>query len=140
MHASSLSARACVLFMMTVIVPVGCGGPSTSETGSHEELAIAQVGRIFHMRQKTQKSPPQGPKDVQTLQTVAPAGVAAVKSGEVIVYWGVGLDESSDGASTVLAYQKDVPEKGGEVLMQDGNARKMTAEEFKAAKKPPGAK
>ena len=38
----------------------------------------------------------------------------------------------------MLAYHKDVPEKGGEVLMQDGTAKKMTAEEFQAAPKPAG--
>ena len=139
MHASSLSVRACVLIVLTVIVPVGCG-PSTAGPDSREELTISQVAQIFHMRQRAQKSPPQGIKDVEGQQTVAPAAVAAIKSGEVIVYWGVGLADDSEAASTVLAYQKDVPEKGGEVLMQDGNATKMTAEEFKAAKKPPAAK
>jgi hypothetical protein len=139
MHASSLSARACVLLVLTVIVPVGCG-PSTAGPESHEEFAISQVAQIFQMRQRAQKAPPQGFKDVEGQQAVVPAAVASIKSGEVIVYWGVGLDDSSEGASTVLAYQKDVPEKGGEVLMQNGKAKKMTAEEFKAAKKPPGAK
>jgi hypothetical protein len=139
MHASSLNVGACVLLVLTLIVPVGCG-PSTSEPESREELAITQVGRIFHMRKRTQKTPPQGIKDIEGLKGVAPAAVEAIKSKEVIVYWGVGLDEGSDGASTVLAYQKDVPEKGGEVLMQDGTAKKMTADEFKAAKKPADGK
>ncbi len=55
------------------------------------------------------------------------------------MYWGVGLSDSAEAASTVLAYQKDVPEQGGEVLMQNGTAKKMTADEFKAAAKPAGA-
>jgi hypothetical protein len=134
-----LGARVCVLVVSTVIVPVGCG-PSTAGPGSREELTISQVAQIFRMRQRTQKPPPQGIKDVEGAQAVAPAAFAAVKSGDVIVYWGTGLADGSEAASTVLAYQKDVPEKGGEVLMQDGNARKMTAEEFKAAKKPAGGK
>ena len=57
----------------------------------------------------------------------------------MLVYWGAGLSDGPDAASTVLAYQKDVPEKGGEVLMQDGTPKKMTADEFKAARKPEGA-
>ena len=58
----------------------------------------------------------------------------------MLVYWGAGISDEPEAASTVLAYHKDVPEKGGEVLMQNGKARKMTAEEFKAAPKPAGAK
>ncbi len=38
-------------------------------------------------------------------------------------------------SNTVLAYAKDVPEKGGWVLMGDGTARQMTPEEFKKAPK-----
>ena len=68
-----------------------------------------------------------------------PAAVASIKSKEVLVYWGVGISDGPEAASTVLAYHKDVPEKGGEVLMQDGTAKKMTAEEFQAAPKPAGA-
>ena len=139
MHASVSNTRACVLVMLTMLVPVGCG-PSGSASGSREELTISQVAQIFRMRQRTQKAPPKDIKDIQSQQTLSPAAFAAIKSGDVVVNWGVGLADDPEAASTVLAYQKDVPEKGGEVLMQDGNAKNMTAEEFKAAKKPPGAK
>jgi hypothetical protein len=154
MHALSQGARACVLVVLTVIVPVGCG-PSTAVPESHEEFTISQVAQIFQMRHRAQKPAPKGIKDVEDRQAAVPAAVAAIKSGDVkvywgveiddgsgdvIVYWGTGLADGSEAASTVLAYQKDVPEKGGEVLMQDGNTRKMTAEEFKAAKKPAGGK
>jgi len=125
--------------MLTMIVQVGCDS-SGPVPGSREEFTISQVGTIFRMRQRAQKPPPKGIKDIESQQAVNAAAVAAIKSGDVIVNWGVGLADDSDAASTVLAYQKDVPEKGGEVLMQDGKAKNMTAEEFKAAKKPPGAK
>jgi hypothetical protein len=139
MHASGSSTRACLLVILTVVVPVGCG-PSGSAPGSREELTISQVAQIFRMRQRAQKAPPRDIKDIQSQQTVSPAAFAAIKSGEVVVNWGVGLADDTEAAATVLAYQKDVPEKGGEVLMQDGTAKKMTADEFKAAKKPPGSK
>jgi hypothetical protein len=35
----------------------------------------------------------------------------------------------------VLAYETEVPEKGGAVLMQDGTVKTMTADEFKSAPK-----
>ena len=139
MHASGMGTRACVLAMLTIIVPVGCG-PSDSSPGSREEFTISQVAQIFRMRQRAQKPPPNSIKDIEGQQAVNAAAFAAIKAGDVIVNWGVGLADDAEAASTVLAYQKDVPEKGGEVLMQDGNAKKMTAEDFKAAKKPPGTK
>ena len=135
MHALRYWACACVMVVLTAIVPVGCG-PSTAGPDSHEELMITQVAKIFQMRHRAQKPAPKGIKDVEDRQAAVPAAVAAIKSGDVKVYWGVGIDDGPEAASTVLAFQKDVPENGGEVLMQDGNARKMTAEEFKAAKKP----
>jgi hypothetical protein len=45
-------------------------------------------------------------------------------------------EEPGDGSSSeVLAYQKDVPQSGGKVLMLDRTVKSMTAEEFKSAKK-----
>jgi hypothetical protein len=139
MHVLNRSARVCLMAALTVIVPVGCG-PSAAGPESPEELKIMQISQLFHIYQRGQKPPPQGINDAESLRQVVPAAVAAIRSKEYIVYWGVGVSDGPEASSTVLAYQKDVPEKGGEVLMQDGKATKMTAEEFKAAKKPVGAK
>jgi hypothetical protein len=138
MQVSNAIARACGAVLLAAILPIGCG-PSTTGPESVAQLSIGQVGQIFHFYQKGQKPPPQGLKDIQPLQNQFPAAVASIKSKEVLVYWGVGISDGPEAASTVLAYHKDVPEKGGEVLMQDGTSKKMTAEEFQAAPKPAGA-
>jgi hypothetical protein len=129
------------LALPAVLALIGCGGPgsSGSEARSREHYSIGQIGQIFRIYQKGQKPPPKTLKDLLPLQNGFPSAIESLKSREVLVYWGAGISDSSDAASTVLAYQKDVPEKGGEVLMQDGTDRLMTAEEFKAASKPPGA-
>ena len=44
------------------------------------------------------------------------------------------MEPSSPESDEVLAYWKTVPEKGGPVLMLDRRLRRMTAEEFKAAR------
>jgi hypothetical protein len=138
MQVSTTIARAGKAALLAAILPLGC---STSTVGpeSTEQLKILQVGQLFHMFQKGQKSPPTGIKDFARLGSNLPAALSSLRSHDVLVYWGVGLSDGPEAASTVLAYQKDVPEKGGEVLMQDGTARKMTAEEFQAAPKPAGA-
>ncbi len=87
-------------------------------------------GKFSISTRRGEKAPPKGLKDLQTLQREYPAAVESIQSKEVLVYWGVGSPTGPEAASTVLAYHKDVPEKGGEVLMQDGTAKKMTAEEF----------
>ena len=48
--------------------------------------------------------------------------------------FGVTLTDMKDGTSnTVLAYEKDVPTKGGAALMGDGSVKKLSADEFKKA-------
>ena len=129
--ATALLATACI----------GCGGSgrSAGEAESIEQLSIAQVGQILRIYQKGQKPPPHGIRDLLPLENGYPAAIKSIRDKEVLLYWGVGFTDASDAAGTVLAYQKDVPEKGGEALMQDGTAKILTAEEFQAAAKPPGA-
>jgi hypothetical protein len=124
--------------MAAAVLPIGCG-PSNAAPRSMEHLSIAQIGQVFHVYQKGNKPPPRGPADLSGLQRAFPAAIGAINSRDVLVYWGVGFQDGPEAASTVLAYHKDVPQKGGEVLLQDGTSRTMTAEEFQAAKKPAGA-
>jgi hypothetical protein len=138
MEVCKAIARAGLAAVLTAMLAVGCG-PSTAGPRSSEHLSIAQVGQVFHLYQKGNKPPPKGPADLAALQRPFPGAIDSINSRNVLVYWGVGIADGSEAASTVLAYHKDVPQKGGEVLMQDGTARTMTAEEFQAAKKPAGA-
>jgi hypothetical protein len=130
----------CAIFaaMPVVALPIGCSH-SGNAPESAAQLSIGQVGQLFHRYQKGQQPPPQELKDLLPLQRVYPAAIDSIRSKDVLVYWGAGISAEPQAASTVLAYHKDVPEKGGEVLMQDGTPKKMTAEEFRAALKPAGA-
>lgn len=93
---------------------------------------------ILRMYKKSGQGAPKSIKDVLGMEQGRPLAVSALRSGDVLLYWGAGLDP--DDSKTVLAYQKDVPEKGGEVLLRDGSAVRMTAEEFQAAPKPSDGK
>ena len=69
----------------------------------------------------------------------SPAAYGAIRSGEVVLRWqatlpDTDLEPSSPTSDEVLAYWKTVPEKGGPVLMLDRRLRRMTADEFKAAR------
>jgi hypothetical protein len=138
MHASNVIARAWVAAVLTAMVPMGCG-PSTAGPDSAEKFKMGQVSQLFRIFKKMEKLP-QKIKDVESMNGNLPAAVGAIKSKEVLIYWGAGVSDAPEAASTVLAYHKDVPEKGGEVLMQNGKLRKMTAAEFNSAPKPAGGR
>ena len=66
---------------------------------------------------------------------VAPTGFQALESGDCIAVWGAGISDAAGAGSAVLVYDKNVPQQGGYVLMQNGEVKKMTAQEFQAAPK-----
>ena len=109
--------------MLATVFPLGCGPSTAGPKVAGSALDWPGLGQAFHVYQKGQKRLPRGPKDLQSLQNLFPAAIASVTSKEVLVYWGVGMSDGPDAASTVLAYHKNVPENGGEVLMQDGTAK-----------------
>ncbi len=75
--------------------------------------------------------------DFAKYEKLLPNGLYKLKSGEIVFLFGAPVQEG--GTDTILAYEKQAPESGGYVLMQDGTTvKKLTAEEFKAAKKAPG--
>jgi hypothetical protein len=58
----------------------------------------------------------------------------------VVFVYGVTIKDMVEGTSnTILAYEKDAPEKGGLVAYGDGSVKKLTADAFKKATvaKPP---
>ena len=136
MRLSNTTALGWAATVLLIIHPVGCG-PSTAGPESLTQYSIGQIGQLFHLYQKGQKPPPKGLQDILPLERALPGAVGSIKSKEVLIYWGAGLSDAPEAASTVLAYQKDVPEKGGEVLMQDGTAKKMTAAEFQSVRNRP---
>jgi hypothetical protein len=86
-----------------------------------------------------------GPASVDDLQPLAKgdpestAVLEAVRSGRYVLLWGVdvhAVGRTRPGmAFTVLGYERDVPEKGGLVLMVDGSVLEMKAAKFAAAQK-----
>lgn len=80
-----------------------------------------------------------GPKRVTDLAKFEhgyPLGYAAVRSGEVTVIWGAtvaGEGEADAAPAHVVAYESSTPTSGGWVLLQNGRAKEMSADEFRAA-------
>jgi len=66
-----------------------------------------------------------------------PLGFRALKAGEIIAFPGATmLGESAKGSTdAVVAYDKDVPTKGGLVLLHNRTVKQMSADEFRSAPK-----
>lgn len=76
------------------------------------------------------------PKKVEDLKELDAQTVKAIKEGDVIVVWNASANTTPGGA--VIAYEKDVPTRGGMAATFDGSVRQMTPQEFKAAPKVAG--
>jgi hypothetical protein len=83
----------------------------------------------------TQK-PPASAQDLAAYVENNAKLLGALREGQYVVYWGVNVFRLTAGtSSTVLAYEKDVPTKGGQVAMADGRVKTMSADEFAKATK-----
>jgi hypothetical protein len=69
-----------------------------------------------------------GPEHDAALENALPA----IRQGEIVVVWRVGYAASS---TDVLAYVKDTPTAGGNVLLRNGTVKEVTAAEFRTAKR-----
>lgn len=121
----------------------GCGAGSSSgprTPAEIQDMRLQDVGELYRSYQETFKKPPKSLKDLLKVgDATAPVGHASIREKQVVVRWNVTLPDTapeptSPPSDEVLAYIKDVPEKGGAVLTVDRRIRRMTAEEFKAAK------
>jgi hypothetical protein len=131
----SILSLGCLAFLAA-----GCGGSNAVPTPAEEQQAkLRQVGDMYLSCQLAKRKPPTTFADFTSVRSVSGNGYEAVRSGAVVVRYGATLTDTTEEGGNgpgdeVLAYEKDVPEKGGLVLMLNRTTRKMTPEEFKAAK------
>ena len=119
----------------------GCGGASDAPFTPEKlnDVKLREVGDLYRVYQVNKKSPPNTLNDLAAFATVTLTAFEAIRSGEVVVRYGATLPDTEEepkttGATEILAYLKDVPARGGPVLLLDRSTRHMTADEFKAAK------
>jgi hypothetical protein len=110
-------------------------GPFPGAKAVINEHELQQFG-LFYQTAATDLGRPPASLDELGMRQQAPKLYQAVADGRIVVFWKASPMNAPAGTSnTLLAYDADVPAKGGAVLMLDGSARKMTAEEFKNAAK-----
>ena len=102
-------------------------------------ITLLTVGLAYHHCLENAGTPPSKLQDMDrcTCEVGAPAR-QAIEDGRVVVFWNGAVAVANNG-TYVLGYEKDVPQRGGLVLMADGTVRSMTTSEFQAAPKVPTA-
>ena len=123
----------------------GCGGESGSQPAgaADDRLYLETFAEDYRLYTIAKKQPPHKIDDMKVLNSMASPAVEVARRGDIVVLWGAALPDTKEepGQSTapeILAYGKDVPEKGGYVLHLDRTVTKMTADEFKSAPKAAG--
>jgi len=129
----------CFTFALGVGFLAGC---SSANRGGNVELPaeadkLQEVNELLHAAGASR--PPAKLSDLDRQRGMFPRAYEAVKSGEVVVLWGAPVKGEGEmgkgGDEVVIAYDKDVPNNGGYVLLSAGTVKKMSADEFKAAPK-----
>lgn len=137
----SASIRSLFLVALLSIFATGCGskqGPPTPDQATFTKLN--EFGELYRVYSLTYKKPPKTKADAAKVENAVPSGLTSINNGDIIGFWGAELPDLGEepGSATsdkILAYEKDVPTKGGNVLTLDRRVKKMTAEEFAAAPK-----
>jgi hypothetical protein len=121
---------------------------------SAEAQGLKNLGKMYRIVSESLKRPPKTIHELRKAEAQVPGGFNSIGETNVGIYFGAPMADASgtQGAEnseteTVLAYDRMVPLQGGYVLMLDGSVRKISAREFKTAKKagktvwlaPPGS-
>jgi hypothetical protein len=129
-------------FVCLGFAAAGCGGPASQPPTQAEmkQTALSDVGELYRVYMTQKKKPPEKIADFNSMEMMSPTGLRAVKSGEVIVFFkaelpDLGEEPGKGPGDVVLAYEKNVPTEGGQVLMLNRSIKTMTPEEFKTAPK-----
>ncbi len=142
MRLFSRSLILCALVFASAFSGVGCGGSSglakTEET-STDHLALRELGEAYRLYTISKKKAPKSLAELATVDAVGGNGIEAVRTGRAAIRMDATLPDTGEEpgkvpSSEVLAYETKTPQDGGYVLLLDRTIRKMTPDEFKAAK------
>ncbi len=108
-------------------IRAGIGKTLPSAQRGFAGLDLQNIAKLYAVNALT-GTPPKGVQDLRDLDARTRH---AVEDGTYVVVWNV---TGTGGTDPVVAYEKDVPEKGGMVATLNGAVTRMTPQEFKAAK------
>ncbi len=97
---------------------------------------LSQIALAYRQYQDTYNRPPANAQELLSFLQVSGKLGKLLQEGVYVVYWNANLNTLPAGPSnTILAYTRETPTEDGMVVMADGTARRMTAQEFAATPK-----
>jgi len=125
------------LMTVSLLTLSGCsgeGGGGGGGAGYDKELRA--IGLAYHDYFSANNKGPMTADDLAKNLSDQKA-LSLLRSGDIVFIWNVHLIQGMpDGTvNTIVAYEKQVPEKGGVVLFGDGAVRKVSADEYNKAPK-----
>ena len=138
MRSRRMTRLALTVTVMLAGAAVGCGGSGTIAVPGEASTPVEQVARLLRTAHEQNKPSPKSLKDAEKFAAGLPDAIAALKSGEVVIYWGVNLDEY--GGGSLIGYEKKTPEQGGIAILGDGTTTDLTPDLFKTIPPPPDSK
>jgi len=141
----AMRAMTAILAAISLAALLACAGPlqkvRQAAQRAKQQNDLKQIGIEYLNYGATNGKSPATLDEFLTFfdKSLGPNPISAdLRSGKYIIYLDVKLKNLPKGTqNTVLGYESTVPTAGGPVLMADGSAQAMTAEEFNAAAKPP---
>lgn len=136
------------ILTVTLSLAAGCGGAAAVAEAdkSMEAQGLRNLGTMYRAASESLSRPPKTIDELRRAEAQVPGGFSDIGETNVAIYLGVTLPPASassspteGGVETILAYDRMTPHQGGYVLRLDGSVKRLTAAEFKAAKKA-GAK
>lgn len=123
-------SAACVV----VGLSVGIAGAAPGDARTTNDLK--QIGLAYYNYHDSFNKGPAKAEDLAEFLENDKRLIGLLKDENIVFFFGVGIAQMTAGTSnTVLAYVKEVPDKGGLVLMGDGSIKKLSADEFAKATK-----
>ena len=122
-----------MLLVWVSMTLVGCGpDTNTAPVPPSNKDYLQELGDALKNMPPDIRKVPGKMSELDSIEPLIPSAGVAIRNGLIIYVWGASYQASS---TSIIAYEKSVPESGGFVLLQDGTVKKLTAEEFKAAPK-----
>jgi len=125
------------LILLGAVGLTGCGGGKTVSTPELEAKGkLIEVSTMLRNYAAQTNKAPTKIADLASFQNSMDETYQLVKSGEVIVVWGIKMPGEGDkGNEAVIAYEKKASTDKGLVLLHNGNITNMDAAALTAALK-----
>ncbi len=119
---------------IAVVLVLFAPAAALAQTDARTTNDLRQIGLAYQNLVASENKGPAKAKDLAPYFDNNKRLLDLLENEDIVFFYNVTPTQMTSGTSnTVLAYVKDVPDKGGLVLMGDGSVKKMSADEFKKA-------